>query len=377
MTLVLTDDQQLLRDTAQQFAADRAPPGELRRLRDTNDAVGFDRAVWKEMADMGWAGVLIPEDHGGVGFGHVGAGLIAQQIGRNLSVTPMLSTAVVGATTLLAGGSAAQKSLLPQIAAGDLVLAAAFDERPRHAPLEITTRAVRSGTGYALSGRKTHVLDGHVADHLIVSARLSGETGDRDGLALFLVNPRAPGVSIERVTAVDSHNTAIVELRDVAVAAGDVLPATSTAQVIEAALDAGRAWLAAEMLGIAEEAFERTLGYLREREQFGVLIGSFQALQHRAAYLYCEIELLRSAVLRALQALDAAEQGAAKLVCVAKARACEVARLATNEAVQMHGGIGMTDEFDIGFFMKRARAAAETFGDQYYHTDRFAGLAGY
>jgi alkylation response protein AidB-like acyl-CoA dehydrogenase len=376
MTLVLTEDQLMFRDAAKRFAAERAPVAQLRKLRDDNDPVGFSRELWKEMADMGWAGVLVPEEHGGVGFGLVGAGLIATEIGRNLSVTPLLSSAVLAATALIRGGSRAHKeTLLPAIASGELLIALATDENSRHAPCHVATRATGK---YQLSGRKLHVLDGHVADRLIVSARTSGETDAREGITLFLVNAKAAGVSITRSSLVDSHNSAVVELRDVAVTDADIVGSLDKgAVVLDAVLDAGRATLAAELLGVAEEAFERTLVYLRDREQFGVKIGTFQALQHRAAHLFCEIELVRSVVLRTLQALEAQEPNAASLVCLAKAKASDVARLATNEAVQMHGGIGMTDEFDIGFFMKRARAAAETFGDQYFHTDRFAQLSGY
>jgi alkylation response protein AidB-like acyl-CoA dehydrogenase len=376
MSLILTDDQLMFRDAAKRFAAERAPVSQLRKLRDDAEADGFSRKLWKEMADMGWAGVLIPEEHGGVGFGFVGAGLIATEIGRNLSATPLLSSAVLAVTALLRGGSQAQKeTLLPAIASGSLLVAFASDESIRHAPYHIATRATGK---YKLSGRKLHVLDGHVADRLIVSARTSGDTSSRDGISLFLIDAKASGVTITRTPMVDSRNSAVVELRDVAVTEADVIGTFDKgAIVLDAVLDAGRAVLAAELMGVAEESFDRTLSYLREREQFSVKIGSFQALQHRAAHLFSEIELLRSVVLRTLQALDAQEPTAATLVCLAKAKASDIARIATNEAVQMHGGIGMTDEFDIGFFMKRARAAAETFGDQYYHTDRFAQLAGY
>lgn len=376
MSLILTDDQLMFRDAVKRFAAERAPVSQLRKLRDDADADGFSRKLWKEMADMGWAGVLIPEEHGGVGFGFVGAGLIATEIGRNLSATPLLSSAVLAVTALLRGGSQAQKeTLLPAIASGSLLVAFASDESTRHAPYHIAARATGK---YKLSGRKLHVLDGHVADRLIVSARTSGDTSSRDGISLFLIDAKASGVTITRTPMVDCRNSAVVELRDVAVTEADVIGTFDKgAIVLDAVLDAGRAVLAAELMGVAEEAFDRTLSYLRAREQFSVKIGSFQALQHRAAHLFSEIELLRSVVLRTLQALDAQEPTAATLVCLAKAKASDIARIATNEAVQMHGGIGMTDEFDIGFFMKRARAAAETFGDQYYHTDRFAQLAGY
>lgn len=387
MTLVLTEDQLMFRDAAKRFAAERMPVAQLRKLRDANDAVGFSREVWTEIADMGWAGVLVPEEFGGVGFGHVGAGLIAEEIGRNLSATPMLSTAVLGVTALLKGGTDAHKqTLLPRVSSGDLLLALATDERGRHSPFSVATRVTGSGGKYKLSGRKIHVLDGHVADRIIVSAchvdnlaaAVAGDGDSRDGITLFLVDPQASGVAITRTDNVDSRNAAALELRDVSVSADDMLgPIDKGGPILESVLDVGRAVLAAELLGVAQESFERTLSYLRDREQFGMKIGTFQALQHRAAHLFCEIELVRSVVLRALQSLDSAEPTSASLVCLAKAKASEIARIATNEAVQMHGGIGMTDEFDIGFFMKRARAAAETFGDAYYHTDRFAQLAGY
>ena len=379
MSLVLNEDQLMFRDAAKRFAAERAPISQLRQLRDSQDAVGFSRDVWKEMAEMGWAGVLIPEEFGGFGFGYVGAGLIAEEIGRNLSATPFLSTAILGATALIKGGSPAQKeALLPAIASGDSIVALAADERARHAPLSVATRATGSAGKFKLNGRKVHVLDGHVADKLIVSARTSGDVEARDGITLFLVDAKAAGVTIARVFNVDSRNGATVELRDVSVSAEDMLGTVDKGgAILEPVLDAGRAVLASELLGLSTESFERTLGYLRDREQFGVKIGSFQALQHRAAHLFCEIELTRSVTLRALQALDDQESNAPMLVCLAKGRASEVGRLATNEAVQMHGGIGMTDEFDIGFFMKRARAAAETFGDAFYHTDRYAQMSGY
>ena len=379
MSLVLNEDQLMFREAAKRFANERAPVSQLRSLRDTNDATGFSREVWNEMADMGWAGVLVPEEFGGAAFGYVGAGLVAEEIGRNLSATPFLSTAILGATALVRAGSDAQKrSLLPALASGKILLALACDERVRHAPFAIETRASAVGNDYRLSGKKLHVLDGHVADQLIVVARTSDGGAARSGLTLFLVDRTAPGVKVSRMSIVDSRNAATIEFDNVTISQASVLGRVGEgAAVLEAILDAGRAALAAELLGIAAESFERTLGYLRERDQFGVKIGSFQALQHRAAHLFCEIELLKSVVLRAAQALDAQESGASTLVCLAKARASEVGRLATNEAVQMHGGIGMTDEFDIGFFMKRARAAAETFGDNFYQTDRYAQMSGY
>lgn len=379
MALVLTEDQAMIRESAEGFFKTEAPVAAFRKLRDAQDTTGFDRALWAKMAQMGFAGVLVPESHGGSGFGYVGAGLIQEAIGRNLSLTPMLSTAILSVTALLAGGTDAQKSAyLPKIANGESLMALACDEKARHSPNHVATRAESAGNGFKLNGRKAFVLDGHVADRLIVVARTSGDDTDTAGITLFLVDPAASGVSIERQSMVDSRNAARLTLADVQVDGADVLGEVGGGwAILEHALDAGRACLAAEMLGVASQSFETTVDYLKTRDQFGVKIGSFQALQHRAAHLFCEVELARSATLRALQALDAGEERASVFASLAKAKVGEVAKLATNEGVQMHGGIGMTDEFDIGLYMKRARAAAETFGDSIFNGERLASMMGY
>ena len=377
MALVLTDDQTMIRESGDGFFASEAPVSELRRLRDAADATGFDRGLWQKMAEMGFAGVLVPEAHGGSGFGYVAAGLLQEAVGRNLSLSPLLSTAILGATALLRGGSPEQQAqYLPQIASGERLFALAADEALRHTPDHVTTRAAASGNGFRLNGTKTFVLDGHVADTLIVAAR-TGDDGN-DGITLFLVDAKASGVAVERRSMVDTRNAATVTLTDVQVDGAEVLGSVGGGwAILDRVLDAGRACLAAEMLGVAGESFTRTVDYLKQREQFGAKIGSFQALQHRAAHLFCEVELARSATLRALTALDADEDRVPLFASLAKAKTGEVAKLATNEAVQMHGGIGMTDDFDIGFFMKRARAAQETFGDIAFHGDRLATLMGY
>ncbi|MBB6226936.1 acyl-CoA dehydrogenase [Polymorphobacter multimanifer] len=379
MALVLNDDQKMIREAADGFFADAAPVAEHRRLRDANDPIGFSRATWKAMAEMGFAGVMVPEAHGGAGLGAVEAGLVLEAMGRNLSAAPMLSTALLGATALVKGGTAEQQANhLPLIAAGERLFALAADEAARHAPFHVATFAEPSGNGFRLSGIKPFVLDGGAADWLIVAARTDGETGDRKGITLFLVPANAAGVSIARRSMVDSRGTARVTLDGVEVDGADVLGEVGKGgRLLEAVLDVGRAGLAAEMLGVAGQSFATTVDYLKQREQFGAKIGSFQALQHRAAHLFCEIELARSATLRALQALDAGDAQAPLFVSLAKAKAGDVVKLATNEAVQMHGGIGMSDDYDIGFFMKRARAAAETFGDSGFHGDRMALMIGY
>ncbi len=383
MALVLTDDQMMVRDAADGFFAAEAPVAELRRLRDATaaggDATGFDRGLWAKMAEMGFAGVLVPEAHGGTGMGYVAAGIVQEAVGRNLSLSPLLSTAILAATALVRGGSPEQQAqYLPQIAGGERLFALAADEAARHAPATIATRAEASGNGFRLNGVKPFVLDGHVADTLIVAARTDGADDDEGGITLFLVDAKAAGIAAHRRSMVDNRGAARITLTDVQVDGADVLGGVGGGwAVLDRVLDAGRAALAAEMVGVAHESFRRTVDYLKEREQFGVRIGSFQALQHRAAHLFCEVELARSATLRALVALDADEERVPLFASVAKAKAGEVAKLATDEGVQMHGGIGMTDDFDIGFFMKRARAARETFGDLAFHGDRAATLMGY
>ncbi len=379
MALVLNEDQVLLKDAARAFIQDKSPIAGFRKLRDTNDASGFDRKLWKEMAALGWAGIIIPEEFGGSGFGYVGLGVVLEEAGRTLLASPLVSTALIGASAVLRGGNAVQKKeILPAIATGDWLLALALEEGPRHAPYAITTKAEKAGDGYTLNGKKTFVLDGHVADQLIVVARTSCKTGDRDGLTLFLVEPTTPGVKITRTIMADSRNAANIEFSGVKLAADAVLGGVDQgADILDPVLDRARIALSAEMLGCIRESFERTIEYLKTRQQFGVLIGSFQALKHRAAEMFCEIELSISVVLDALIAIDENRNDVPQMASLAKARLNDTFFLVSNEALQMHGGIGMTDEFDIGLFMKRARVAQASFGDTVFHRDRYASLEGY
>lgn len=379
MALVLNQEQEMLRDSAMVFLRENAPVAQLRKLRDSSDSNGFSRELWKGFADMGFTGVLIPEAYGGLGLGQVEAGAVMEAIGRNLTAVPFFSTAVLCASLIARNGSETQRqTYLSAIAAGNIIMALAVDEHTKHRPEQQGVQAVRVGDGYSLSGAKTFVVDGHVADTLIVAARTSGATRDRDGISLFLVDRTARGVHVERTAMVDSHNAARISFADVVVGADAVIGGVGGGwQLLDQTLDIGRAALAAEMLGIADETFERTLSYLKERKQFGKIIGEFQALQHRAADLYTEIEVSRSLVLRSQQALDEGSARSAALVSAAKARSGMTAALAVQEGVQMHGGIGMTDEFEIGFFMKRHRVAQELLGDANFHADRWARLNEY
>jgi len=379
MALVLNDEQTMLRDNARGFLAKNAPIAHLRALRDNRDADGFSRALWKDFVEMGWAGILVPQDYGGLGLGHVEAGVVMEELGHTLTPSPFLSTALLAATAIARAGSEKEKrKYLPKIVAGELIATLAVDETAKHHPDNIATSAARAGNNFRLNGAKSFVIDGHVADLLIVVARTADKPGDTTGLTLFLVDAHTPGVRAERTPIVDSHNAARLTFEDVNVSSDNVLGKVDDAwNVLEGALNVGRAAVAAEMVGASEEAFSRTVAYLKERKQFGKAIGEFQALQHRAAHLYCELEVTRAAVLKALQTLDDSYDSAGPIVSVAKARAGLSATLAVQEAVQMHGGIGMTDEFDIGLFMKRVRVGQELFGDSNFHADRLARLNRY
>lgn len=379
MPLLLTEEQSMLRDSARGLISDHAPVAHLRKLRDSRDETGFSRELWATFAEMGFAGLLVPEEHGGSGLGAVEAGVVMEEIGRTLMPSPFLATAVLSASALTRAGSVAQKSeYLPKIASGALLSALALDEGAKHRPLHTALQAVRAGNGFKLNGAKAMVVDGHVADLLLVVARSAGAPGERDGLTLFLVDPKAKGIAIERTVMVDAHNAARIRFDDVEVTADHVLgEVDSGAGVLTAVLDLGRGAVASEMVGLSEEVFSRTVAYLKERKQFGKAIGEFQALQHRAAHLYIEIEITRAAVLKALQAVDADPAKAAAAIAVAKARAGATATLAVQEGVQMHGGMGMTDQFDVGFFMKRARVCEELLGDANYHAAQLAQRRGY
>ncbi len=380
MRYVLGEEQRLLQDSARRLLDSRSPVAALRERRGRNDADGFDRRLWSEVAELGWSGILVPEPLGGVDLGHAAAAIIAEECGRTLAALPFLSTAVTGVTALVRGGSPEQQArILPGVAAGTCLLALAVDERPRHAPGQIATAAVRNGGGYRLSGRKSFVLDGHAADYLIVSARLDGpEQGGTGAPALFLLPATAAGVRMQRTSLIDSRGAAEVSLTGVELGPESRLEGGADgAALLDSVLDAGRAVLAAELVGLARECLRRTLQHLCERRQFGRRIGEFQSLQHRLAHLFCEIELAASLARAAAEACGQSRGNRALLVSAAKAKTAEAATLAASEAIQMHGGIGMTDELDIGLFVKRVRCASETYGDIGFHRDRVARLHGF
>ena len=376
MPLVLNEDQNMLKDSAKSFCTDMTPITQLRKLRDGKDEYGFDQDAWKQMVELGWAGIIVPEEFGGLGFGHIGLGVVMEECGRMLTASPLFATAVLGTTAILCGGTQEQKSsLLGQVVAGELLMALALEETPHHNPYGIETTAKKSKSGYKVTGSKKFVLDGHVANKLVVVARTGGKPGDRNGLTLLLVDRDAAGVSVARTIMADSRNAANIEFKG---AEGTLLgKAGKGAELLDRVLDTGRILLSAEMLGGIQECFDRTVEYLKTREQFGVPIGSFQALKHRAAQMFCEVELSKSVVLEALSALDEDSSQIPELASLAKARLNDTYNLVSSEGVQMHGGIGMTDEYEIGFFMKRSRVCEHTLGNSAFHRDRYGQLQGY
>lgn len=379
MALTLNEEQRLLRETAREFLAANAPVTALRALRDARDPLGYSRDLWAQMAGLGWAGIIIPEEFGGLDFGFAGLGAVLEETGRTLAASPLFATCVLGASAVLLAGSQAQKeAVLPRVASGELCLALALEESHRHDPPGVRLEATRRGEGFRLNGSKQFVLDGHSADQLVVVARSSGTAGDTDGISLFLVDANAPGIARRRTLLMDSRNAARIEFANVDVGADALLGAEGAAwPALEQVLDRGRAAIAAEMLGGVREAFERTVDYLKQREQFGTKIGTFQALQHRAAHMFSEIELLKSVVLDACANVDANPALLPLSASLAKTKANETFELVSNEAVQMHGGIGTTDELDIGLFLKRSRVAMQILGDARFHRARYATLRGF
>ncbi len=363
---VLTEEQSMLRDAAKSWVQEKSPVTAFRKMRDSGVELGYDAAAWNEMAEMGWAGVIIPEEYGGSDFGYLSLGLVLEETGRTLTASPLLASALGAASALILGGSDAQKSAwLSKIAEGTAIATLAVDEGPHHRPDKVAATVA----GGKLSGKKTFVLEGMAANVFVVSAMSGG------AIELYLVAADAPGVTRHKLSLADSRGAANVTFDNVAVSDADKL--TGGAALLEKTLDRARAGISAEMLGAAVQAFEVTLDYLKTRVQFGQVIGSFQALQHRAAKMFTELELSRSAVEAALTAIDNDAPDVPELVSLAKAKMGDTFHLVSNEMVQMHGGIGMTDAHDAGFYLKRARAAEAAFGNQAFHRDRYARIQGY
>jgi len=377
MKLILNEEELYLKETAKNFAENSTPINHFRSLRDNDDPQLWSKDVWKEMVELGWSGILIPEEYGGSDFGLTGICTILQECGKTLAPSPLFATGVLGAYVLTHYGNDTQKSeYLPKIASGDITTAVAVDESNHHNPSLTETSAVQDGENFILNGKKTLVVDGASADIIIVLARTSGSPGENTGLTMFLVDKN--DLEIKKLSMADSRNYANIYLENVTVSKNNILgDIEAGGDSMDSLLDVGRIAMAAEMLGSTEAAFETTLNYLKERKQFGVEIGSFQALQHRAAQMFCEIELTKSAVMGAMKGADENSNDLQRLASLSKSIAGDTFHLVSNESVQMHGGIGVTDEYDIGFYIKRARVCEQIFGSSNFHKERYANLSGF
>jgi len=379
MKLILSEEQQFLKDTALSFARDRTPVTHFRSLRDSNNVNCWDSGIWQEMVELGWSGILVPEEFGGSDFGVGGISVIMQELGKTLTPSPLLATAVLGVSVIKMLGSEDHKKIyLPKIVSGEITTAFAIDEGHHHNPFQIETSATLSDEHWVLNGQKVFVLDGASANTILIVARTSGKPGESNGLSVFVANKDSAGLEISQISTADCRNYANISMNNLKLSQEACLGAADMAgEIVEKVLDLARIAMAAEMLGNMEEAFEVTVNYLKERKQFGVAIGSFQALQHRAAKMFCEIELTKSAVMAAMHAADESSNDLERLSSLAKFQAGKTLHLVSNESIQMHGGIGVTDEYDIGFYLKRARVAEQIFGTSEYHQARYADISGF
>ena len=379
MPLFHDEDQAMLAESASGFMADEGNIAkQLRHWRDRDCPDGFGHALWKQMAEMGFTGMLLDEEDGGLGMGHVEAGIVLEEIGRNLTPSPFLTSSVLAATALKHGSADMKGRYLPGLVEGESVYAVAIDETAKHKPSRITTKAEKSGNGFKLSGSKSFVIQGPSSDMIVVAARTSGSDEDDDGITLFAVPKDAAGMSQAPVRLVDSSMASHLTFDGVELDGDSVIGEVDGGREdLNAMLTAGRLGAAAEGVGVARGAMDMTIDYLKQRKQFGKLIGEFQGLQHRASHLYSEVEIARAVVIKAQQLADAGAESADLMTSVAKAKVAKAASLAVREGVQMHGGIGMTDEYDIGLYMKRDRALSEFLGDAYFHANRVADMSGY
>jgi alkylation response protein AidB-like acyl-CoA dehydrogenase len=376
MNFELSDDQRQLVDTVAAFARKQSPVSRLRALRD--DAVGYSKKLWKQMGDLGWLGVPFAESVGGFGGSFADAALIVEKLGTTLVPEPYVPSVVLAGSVLAEAGDQAQRGRwLEPLMAGEISLAFAYAESAsRFDPLRVATRAARVGGSYRIRGEKIFVLNGHAADLLVVTARTSGGDADKRGVSLFAVDPSAPGLRRRTVKTMDGHRAAMLAFHDVEVDEKNRIgPEGTAASLVEWAIDRGAAAACSEAVGIMQTALAMTRDYLCTREQFGAKIGTFQALQHRCVDMFIETELAKSISILASIVVDEPDDLARRAaVSAAKVQVAQSGRFVTQQAIQLHGGIGLSDEHDIGLYFKRMHVLNTLFGDEEHHIARFASL---
>jgi alkylation response protein AidB-like acyl-CoA dehydrogenase len=375
MNFDLSDDQKAIVRTVADFVKKELPIERMRKMRD--DEIGFSREVWRQMGELGWLGIALPAEAGGFGGRFVDAALVLEQLGTTLVSEPYPESAVVAARAVLHGAREDQReAILGPLCAGEEVLALAYlEEGMRYDPWRVKTRAEKRDGGFHLVGEKRWVLAGHAADRLVVSARTAGNDGERGGISLFVVAAGDAGVERKTVKTMDGRKAAMIRF-DCQLAADRLLGEEGEGlAALERALDDGAAAACAEGNGAMKASLSMTIEYLKTREQFGVKIGTFQALQHRAVDMFVETELAKStSILAAIRVDEPDADERRRAVSAAKAQLSIAGKLVTQQATQLHGGIGVTDEHDIGLYFKRMHALAVLYGDEQHHVDRYASL---
>ena len=374
MTLVINEEQNMLKSSAKELLDLKSPISLMRELRDDNYNQ-FDPDLWKEMVEMGWTALTVPEEYNGLNFGYVGLGQVIEEMGKKLTVSPMISTVLVSTTIVgLSKNEVLKSKLFDEIMSGKKLCTLAHEESSHHNPNIDLSIISNNNEKFILNGKKRFVIDGTISDYLIVSAN----SESNGSLELVIIDSKSKGITFNNKVHMDSKIYSDISFNNVEFSKDNFLSTENDGKkILKKVLDIACVGLAAEMLGNIQQAFDMTIQYLKEREQFGVKIGSFQALQHRSAIMFGEIELCKSIVLKALQAIDSGDKNLPELASLAKSKLGLTSKLVTNEAVQMHGGIGVTDDADIGFFLKRVRVSQRIFGDSNYHLDRVAKFNSY
>lgn len=374
MSLVINEEQNMLKSSAKELLDLKSPISLMRELRDDNYNQ-FDPDLWKEMVEMGWTALTVPEEYNGLNFGYVGLGQVIEEMGKKLTVSPMISTVLISTTIVgLSKNEVLKSKLFDEIMSGKKLCTLAHEESSHHNPNIDLSIISNNNEKFILNGKKRFVIDGTISDYLIVSAN----SESNGSLELVIIDSKSKGITFNNKVHMDSKIYSDISFNNVEFSKDNFLSTENDGKkILKKALDIACVGLAAEMLGNIQQAFDMTIQYLKEREQFGVKIGSFQALQHRSAIMFGEIELCKSIVLKALQAIDSGDENLPELASLAKSKLGLTSKLVTNEAVQMHGGIGVTDDADIGFFLKRVRVSQRIFGDSNYHLDRVAKFNNY
>ena len=372
MPLILTEEQKMLKEAANEFLQTNSPLESFRKLRDDNYK-SFDPKVWEGFIEMGWTALTIPENYGGLDFGYTGLGQILEETGKTLTKSPLISSILLSATAIRLSDNENLKSRwLPDLMNGKTLMSLALDEKSFFDPNSIKSTAVLSDENFIINGEKQMVIDACNSDFIIVIANLN------ESISLFLVDAKSKGVKIKTDILMDAGSYSNISFKNVSIPAKDQLDIDIEGEsILKSVLEIGAIGLSCEMLGSVQAAFNQTMEYIKERQQFGTKIGSYQGLQHRAAKLFCEIELCKSIILKALQSIDDQDENLSKYAHLAKAKLGEVLKLTSNEAIQMHGGIGVTDDVNIGFYLKRARVIQRLLGDTNYHLECLANQKGY